>query len=416
MIMSDPKTIIKWGATDYELVEVQDQSRSSQAGKLRKFDDKSLEGIEEYKYDQLDGAKKKIRLLQLKRGTMDSPDISCELVEANYDNAFHIPMIDGSQQSQTPSERDTKVDDASLSVEAQYPDITDTDLLEKLEEHKQLLKKEVKYEALSWCWGTDKPEYALLISKRSYSGQVETTYKLRVRKQLALALKNLRHLGKSRTMWIDAICIDQNNPSERNHQVQMMSRIYTRSESVCIWLGDSDDSSKLAIDFIRDEIMELHNFDALSKSKQYTEKWKALMMLMQREWFSRRWVVQVSLFKSTRLFFNPFASENTVTKSWSRKLHWQIEQLSTVALIRCLGSNLQSQLSCSSRSKPQRIDCPRSCRRTRSSVTSQGGLNTCQNLVPVCWFKQPARYFVRNHLWSISTVRKSPRRNTNAKN
>lgn len=106
-----------------------------------------------------------------------------------------------------------------------------------------------------------------------------------MRKQLALALKYLRHPDQGRTFWIDAICIDQDDPSERNHQVQMMSRIYTRAKEVCIWLGDGDDSSKRAIDFIRDEIMELRNFDALCNDRQYTDKWKALMMLMQRDWF-----------------------------------------------------------------------------------------------------------------------------------
>lgn len=291
IIMSDPKTFLKWGATDYELVPVQDPYGASLAWKLRKFDDESLKNIPSYTYKPLLGARKKIRLLQLMCGTMENPDISCQLVEANYDNVFHIPIIgdpqtsDKSSGSQSPDLADVKV---------HHPHINDEEMLGKLKLYDELTANEIKYEALSWCWGKDESDYALLIFERTASGH-EKTYKLRVREQLALALKHLRHTDRSRTMWIDAVCIDQNNPSERNHQVQMMSRIYTRSDEVCIWLGDSDDSSKLAIDFIRDEIMELRNFDALSKGKQYTNKWKALMMLMQREWFSRRWVVQVSV-------------------------------------------------------------------------------------------------------------------------
>jgi len=88
--------------------------------------------------------------------------------------------------------------------------------------------------------------------------------------------------------------------------VQMMSRIYTRAKQVCIWLGEDSDESKTAIDFINQEIMELKNFDTICSDRRYTDKWRALMMLMQREWFSRRWVVQeIALASKARLYCGP---------------------------------------------------------------------------------------------------------------
>ena len=64
--------------------------------------------------------------------------------------------------------------------------------------------------------------------------------------------------------------------------------------------------AKTAIDFIHDEIMELKNFDTICSDKQYTDKWRALMMLMQRDWFSRRWVVQeIALASKARLYCGP---------------------------------------------------------------------------------------------------------------
>lgn len=51
--------------------------------------------------------------------------------------------------------------------------------------------------------------------------------------------------GQSRLFWIDAICIDQSNNGERNHQVQMMSQIYSGAESVLIWLGVEEGSPEL---------------------------------------------------------------------------------------------------------------------------------------------------------------------------
>ena len=114
------------------------------------------------------------------------------------------------------------------------------------------------------------------------------------------------HSYVCRTLWIDAICIDQANSEERNQQVQMMSRIYTRSSNVCIWLGEDTDEDERAINFIREEITHLKNFDAISSDEKYSEKWHALMMLMQREWFSRRWVVQeISLAKRAQIYCGP---------------------------------------------------------------------------------------------------------------
>lgn len=257
-------------------------------GILRKFDDPQLEQIPEYVYKALRGSRKKIRLLQLKSGAIDSSDIFCELVEADYDNDFHVPTyVDEKSNVDRSPEVDQTVQTNRAAPKRHQPKTLEEEfkMLEELEE------RELEYEALSWCWGKAAADYAVLIIERNLK-HGEKTYKLRVREQLALALKYLRHRNKTRTLWIDAICIDQDNPTERNHQVQMMSRIYTRATEVCIWLGDADSSSEIAFDFIAKELVELRNFDALSNDSQYAEKWKALMIFMQREWFSRRWVVQ----------------------------------------------------------------------------------------------------------------------------
>jgi hypothetical protein len=77
----------------------------------------------------------------------------------------------------------------------------------------------------------------------------------------------------------------------------MMREIYGFASNVCIWLGVQEDESELAMEFIRDEILRLEKFDQLMnpENKAYSAKWDALAKLMRREWFSRRWVVQVSL-------------------------------------------------------------------------------------------------------------------------
>lgn len=48
---------------------------------------------------------------------------------------------------------------------------------------------------------------------------------------------HLERLELSKPFWIDALCINQRNNSERNHQVGQMGEIYTCAESVHAWLG-----------------------------------------------------------------------------------------------------------------------------------------------------------------------------------
>lgn len=145
---------------------------------------------------------------------------------------------------------------------------------------------EQPYEAMSWCWGTAKPTAYINIHK---DGKVYAKY---VPPELLTALKALRLPKVARYLWIDAICINQDNALEKNHQVEMMSEIYGRAKRVCVWLGDGDESSQLALRFIRKEVLQLQNFDELCESERASRKWSALLDLMQRPWFSRRWVVQ----------------------------------------------------------------------------------------------------------------------------
>ncbi|KAH7063858.1 heterokaryon incompatibility protein-domain-containing protein [Paraphoma chrysanthemicola] len=143
------------------------------------------------------------------------------------------------------------------------------------------------YEALSWCWGVDKKNDYIRIQRSN-----RKTYAKFVSPNLVAALKALRHPDRSRFLWIDMVCIDQDNLDEKNHQVEMMDIIYGNAERVCIWLGEANTSSRMALRFIKHEVSHLQSFDTLIDSENASKKWVALLDLMQRPWFSRRWVVQ----------------------------------------------------------------------------------------------------------------------------
>jgi len=87
-----------------------------------------------------------------------------------------------------------------------------------------------KYEALSYRWGSTSQHSNRLILVNGTS--------LLVGKNLFQALKNLRHEGSGeRILWVDAVCINQSDLDERNSQVGMMPWIYSRAQTVIVWLG-----------------------------------------------------------------------------------------------------------------------------------------------------------------------------------
>lgn len=204
--------------------------------------------LEEYKYQSLPDFRS-IRLLMLQSGSNKDQDVTCELITRNFDIE--------------PSDDQAKVE----------------------------------YEALSWSWGPDSENRRIKIRES------DETYYLSVKPSLVHALSALRRKRKVRTLWVDAICINQRDPQEKNHQVPMMSTIYGRAKNVCIWLGRADKDSKIAIDFIKQEVLKLQKFDDLCESQEAAAKWRAMLNLMKRPWFSRRWVVQeIALAENAELY------------------------------------------------------------------------------------------------------------------
>ena len=60
-----------------------------------------------------------------------------------------------------------------------------------------------------------------------------------VTKNLANALRRLQDVTDM-PVWADAICINQQDVKERNHQVQLMGQIYCRATTVFSWLDDDN--------------------------------------------------------------------------------------------------------------------------------------------------------------------------------
>lgn len=152
-------------------------------------------------------------------------------------------------------------------------------------------KHPVRYDAISWNWGKKERLEKIHIVGDNDQDQDRV---LLVRDTLIQTLKGLRNRGgPSGTFWIDAVCINQKNTHERDLQVRNMFEIYSCAESVCIWLGDHENNSSMAFEFIEKRVCDLTAFEELTEG--YQEEWKAFAALMNRPWFSRRWGEHVLL-------------------------------------------------------------------------------------------------------------------------
>ncbi|KAH6616270.1 heterokaryon incompatibility protein-domain-containing protein [Boeremia exigua] len=100
-----------------------------------------------------------------------------------------------------------------------------------------------------------------------------------------------RELGP---FWIDAICINQSNVLERNHQVPLMRQIYSGAESVSIWLGENvkGTNTDMAMGFLAK--LQMTDVDQWSKDIPPISKrlFKAVEALLNHRYWTRIWIVQ----------------------------------------------------------------------------------------------------------------------------
>ncbi|KAF5703939.1 heterokaryon incompatibility het-6 [Fusarium mundagurra] len=144
-------------------------------------------------YEPLDGTK--IRILRLHKG--------------RFGDCLH-----GDFETVSLQNRDTESDE---------PETTTSDTRENA----------TLYEAVSYTWakwnGKREKDHAIFIGNRwDILPITENCYD---------ALQNCRFDDRDRHLWVDAICINQSNISERTHQVGMMKRIYSTAGGVLIYLG-----------------------------------------------------------------------------------------------------------------------------------------------------------------------------------
>ncbi|CAH0044728.1 unnamed protein product [Clonostachys solani] len=172
----------------------------------------------------------------------------------------------------------------------------------------------IKYTALSYCWG----DPSTLVDVPC-DGKV-----LSITTSLHEALCEIVEVSPHKTLWIDQICIDQEDLFDKSRQVSKMNVIYDKAETVLVWLGPETASASRAVDFVKKvgEIAlptatdmfrwdhyvddEEHEATKLERAEKYTveksnelgisfddlESWDAFSEFFDKPWYQRMWTVQ----------------------------------------------------------------------------------------------------------------------------
>jgi hypothetical protein len=179
------------------------------------------------------------------------------------------------------------------------------------------------YLALSYTWGdplarsyvAERPSRTVWIDTKPF---LITPNLYNALQQLRFSIISLEH-GKT-LLWIDAICINQDDTSERNHQVGFMGLIYSKALLVVSWVEKSDGDTLTAVKLVlrlrplvklwmseQSRVKVVYNSDELYEragvSMVKEKEWGALFSFYKRQYFSRAWIVQEIALAHTAILF-----------------------------------------------------------------------------------------------------------------
>ncbi len=125
----------------------------------------------------------------------------------------------------------------------------------------------------------------------------------------------MRKTDTTRTLWVDAVCINQDDVVEKNHQVHLMKDIYGGATRVLVWLGEERHDTRAVWELF--DLLEAGYQTRLERREQDlkdTSKWlgprlnplgkdlpppsdpiwKSMRAFLDSPWFSRIWTYQES--------------------------------------------------------------------------------------------------------------------------
>lgn len=170
------------------------------------------------------------------------------------------------------------------------------------------LEHSLPYDAVSYHWGSDtRTPFKVIV--RSGEGQ---EFFITITSTLHTILRRLALPDKPRTIWADAICINQissNANTEKGEQIQLMPDVYRIASCVQVYLGDEADNAPAALELLSSIADYSEHLDDSTHSQgeiglelalqsgfvlppANDKRWAALRAFFRRPWFRRVWIIQ----------------------------------------------------------------------------------------------------------------------------
>tara|TARA_R110002003_G_scaffold143_14_gene13289 strand:- start:8941 stop:11418 length:2478 start_codon:yes stop_codon:yes gene_type:complete len=185
------------------------------------------------------------------------------------------------------------------------------------------ITKLLDYEAVSYTWGSPEKTREILVDG----------YRIKVTESAYEMLLSMSSLWFPKLLWVDAICINQENDAEKAEQVQLMQMIYSSAILVNVWLGNPaktidasqarsqpgwsryaafnqspaarmiQQKARWAINllseiqivehgFLQNELEIYARYAGDRGTRFHISRWDGLIELLRQPWFERIWVVQ----------------------------------------------------------------------------------------------------------------------------
>ncbi|KAF4460532.1 Heterokaryon incompatibility [Fusarium albosuccineum] len=154
------------------------------------------------------------------------------------------------------------------------------------------------FDALSYTWGSLSETFSLRVN-----GQ-----EMKIHRNLHLALPYLCRRPSPRPLWVDAVCINQNDDEEKMAQIRRMSAIYRHATQVWVWLGAGLNHTAEAIETLplmaqvgkrstqtaTSPVDEGIMPEAPELPSPSSPIWDSILDIISNGWFGRVWIVQES--------------------------------------------------------------------------------------------------------------------------
>lgn len=183
--------------------------------------------------------------------------------------------------------------------------------------------EDANYTALSYAWAMQDGDTSL------YRDIYINSQKVPIRRNLFEALERLRYMHHKVRVWIDALCINQDDVDERTEQVSNMAAVYKNARRVVAWLGQGRSHEDRATSLLLQELEAIRSDEtcpehlrplvrgapdrrdgsqesrilqlecwspyigtSFSRYWSFEDTLRNLKLFLDRRYFERRWIVQ----------------------------------------------------------------------------------------------------------------------------